>query len=494
MRLIVIGRDPQEASIVINSQYVSNYHAEIILLDNGDMFLVDKSTNGTFLNGMKLIPGKEVAVKRGDNVMFADVPLDWNQVQPIKVPKDVKVIKGIGSHYMNVINVQGPNVSRFHATIRQMADKKWYICDHSKNGTTVNNVRIQKDKFVRIKKGDEIACAGVPIQNPIPNSGISFKWGAMVAAIACLTALIILIPKPWSAEKVARAYTHSVALVITAYHFEVSCPGLNLNKTVLPTEFIYKFDKFSGQEVIVDYRQHGPHIAQGTAFFIGEEGHLATNRHVARPWEYTPATYSDQYSYNLKTIIDYAEAIYRAELMKHYTSKAVIAHISQLEVRGVIDYTFVIPHGSEFDSTNRISCREVIVSQMDEDLAIFKVKNNMIPSNITSVPLDKISSNEMGTAKQIYTIGFPKGLEYQKFTSEPLQAYFSSGQVSTLHSLYDFGVTAMSYHGASGSPVFDKCGNVVGVIHAGREETQGYNYAIKAKYLQSLLNAANITK
>ena len=93
MRLIVIGRNPQEANIVINSQYISNYHAEIIQLDNGDMFLVDKSTNGTFLNGIKLTPGKEVAVKRGDNVMFADVPLDWGLIDEVRVPKDVKQIK-----------------------------------------------------------------------------------------------------------------------------------------------------------------------------------------------------------------------------------------------------------------------------------------------------------------------------------------------------------------------------------------------------------------
>ena len=146
MRLIVVGRDPQQATLVVNSQYISNYHAEIILLDNGDMFLVDKSTNGTFLNGVKLTPGKEVAIKRGDNVMFADVPLDWNQIDPVRVPRDVKAIMGIGSHYMNSINVQGPKVSRFHATIRQMSDNKWYICDHSKNGTTVNNVRLQKDR------------------------------------------------------------------------------------------------------------------------------------------------------------------------------------------------------------------------------------------------------------------------------------------------------------------------------------------------------------
>ena len=492
MKLIVIGRNPQEASIVLNSQYISNYHAEIILLDNGDMFLIDKSTNGTFLNGMRLTPGKEVAIKRGDNILFADVPLDWNLIDPIKVPKDVKVIKGVGSHYMNAINVQGSKVSRFHATIRQMADNKWYICDHSKNGTTVNNVRIQRDRFIRIKKSDEIACAGVPIQNPIPSGGFSFKWVAIVAVVACLTALAMFIPgmMKWSPEKIARTYNPAVAWVVTAYHFEVSCPGIDfddLNNRYLPKQFIISYGK------IVDYREAGPMESQGTAFFIGEDGHIVTNRHVARPWEYDNKS---QYDMDNETypLIEAAEVHYRQMITACYPSAQALTLVSQLKIKGVVDATYIIPHGSEFDKSNFISCREILVSSMNEDLAIFKVKNNVMPSNIASVPLDKISAKEMTTAKTIFTIGFPLGLDLQRYKDTPLQAYFSSGQVSAMRSLYEYGVTAMSYHGASGSPVFDEHGNVIGIIHSGVPHTQGYNSAIKAKYLVNLINQANITK
>lgn len=502
MRLIVIGRDPQQASIVVNSQYISNYHAEIILLDNGDMFLVDKSTNGTFLNGVKLTPGKEVAVKRGDNIMFADVPLDWNQIDPVRVPRDVKAIMGIGSHYMNSINVQGPKVSRFHATIRQMSDNKWYICDHSKNGTTVNNVRIQKDRFVQLKKGDEIACAGVPVQNPIPSGGgFSFKWLILVAAVACVTALALFIPRfmKWPPEKIVNTYNPSVVWVATAYHFHASCPGLDLNKYGYLTDFVLVEDKENGKLRVRNYFSEGSMYSQGTGFFVGEEGHIVTNRHVSRPWEYTPALMSSSSSHkNLKTFIDEAKAEYRNQLLYEAVddeeSFEVLAHISQLEITGVIDATFIIPHGSEFDPSNTINCREVIVSSMEDDLAIFKVRNNILPLNISTIPLDKISSKEMATASTIYTIGFPRGLGYQKFEDTPLQAYFSSGQISTIHSINEYGVTAMSYHGSSGSPVFDEHGDVVGIIHAGYSDTQGFNYAIKSKCLVNLLNQANITK
>lgn len=485
MRLIVIGRNPQEANIVLSSQYVSNYHAEIILLDNGDMFLVDKSTNGTFLNGLRLSPGKEVAIKRGDNIMLADVPLDWNLIDPIKVPKDVKVIKGVGSHYMNSINVQGNNVSRFHATIRQMSDGKWYICDHSKNGTTVNNVRIPKDRYTRIKKGDEIVCAGVPIQNPIPSGGFSMKWGIVAAIatviVACLTTFAVLVPKPYSAEKIASTYSPSVAWIVTFYHFEASCPGLD----GFYTEFMVDEN---GQ--IKDYREEGSMHAQGTAFFIGEEGHVVTNRHVARPWEFTKAKYAHG---SFDNFIEEAEALYRQMILERFPTSTVLANIAQLKIKGVVDATFIIPHGSEFDPQNRINCREVIVSPMEEDLAIFKVRNNILP-NITPIPLDKISTKEVSSGNIIYTVGFPEGIGFQKLENAPLQVYFSSGQVSTTQPMYTFGVTAISTHGASGSPVFDKYGRLVGVINSGYEYTQGYNYAIKAQYLVNLLEQANITK
>ena len=53
MKLVVIGSS-SNSHIVLSSPYVSSYHAEILLLDNGDIILEDKgSRNGTFLNDNK---------------------------------------------------------------------------------------------------------------------------------------------------------------------------------------------------------------------------------------------------------------------------------------------------------------------------------------------------------------------------------------------------------------------------------------------------------
>lgn len=124
MRLISIGSSAQ-AQIVLNSQYVSGYHAELLQLDNGDMMLVDKgSSNGTFVNGNRIAPEKEVTVTRNDTITIADQTLPWSMIPVLQIPdkENIRIIKGIGSHYLNAIHVSGNQVSRFHATVKQTKD------------------------------------------------------------------------------------------------------------------------------------------------------------------------------------------------------------------------------------------------------------------------------------------------------------------------------------------------------------------------------------
>ncbi len=494
MRLIVIGRNPQEANIVLNSQYISNYHAEIIQLDNGDMYLVDKSTNGTFLNGIRLTPGKEVAIKRGDSIFIADTKLDWSLIEDVKVPSNVRQIIGIGSHYMNSINVQGPNVSRFHATVRQMSDGKWYICDHSKNGTTVNGIRIQKDRYVRIKKSDEIACAGVPIQNPIPIPDFPWKWIAAAAAVAICVCAVFLIPWKWTPEKISKTYSPTVAWLRTSYHFEVSCSGLDLDALGVPTKFCLDMSADKIDDLFVTYRGNNPMQSQATGFFIGDKGHVVTNRHVAKPWEALAGNMSN----GKAVILEVAENVYRDMVTNYIRTNypryltQFLVHIPKLEVNGVLDGTIIIPNGSYPDTQNAVNCHEVVCGTVEEDLAIFMVRQNMVGS-IAYVPVEKMNCKELDLGITVYTIGFPFGFSIQKET-DILQANYSSGNISRTNDVHKIGFTAPSHHGASGSPVFNERGQLVGVLNSGNESVQGFNYAIKVKYLYDLMKKANIIK
>lgn len=507
MKIIVIGRNPQEADIVLVSDYVSNYHAEIIQLDNGDLFIVDKSTNGTFVNGNRLTPGKETPVRRGDNVVIADVPLDWSRIQDISVPADVKLMKGIGSHYMNDITIQGPNVSRFHATLRQMKNGKWFICDHSKNGTTVNGTRIPKDRYVPIKKGDEVSCAGVPVQLPI---GSSSPWAIVgwCAIAACLLVglffgvRVLFDNRTLTDEQLCQKYEHSVVLMLCDYHFKVECGTLDITRLPDPDSYNSSTGKYGRQmydEFVIEGNQISSYDGSdgifytATGFFIGKDGYIATNRHVAKPWE------SESISYGTKnvTVQTAAEDYFRAKLNKLYDMgyAAAFQYISQIKVTGVLDNVVILPNGEYADEKNLYNCHEIICGESEEeDLAIFKIRTNSLPDGVKTVPLRKIKAVEPTRGMPVMTIGFPFGLKLQDIKKTQVQANNASGVISRNDQKYSFGFTAVSYHGASGSPVFDSRGRLTGVLNAGMTVSQGFNYAIRSEYLVELIEKAKIKK
>lgn len=75
-----IGRGA-ECTIRIDdvSQRVSRNHATLTVVSSKKMHIVDHSTNGTFVNGIKISPGIEFPVQKGDDISFANVShFDWN--------------------------------------------------------------------------------------------------------------------------------------------------------------------------------------------------------------------------------------------------------------------------------------------------------------------------------------------------------------------------------------------------------------------------------
>ena len=70
MRLLKIGRDAS-CDLVLHSDKVSSLHAEMTVLNNGDILLEDKnSRNGTFLMNKPIKAGTTVSVRRGDAIRF----------------------------------------------------------------------------------------------------------------------------------------------------------------------------------------------------------------------------------------------------------------------------------------------------------------------------------------------------------------------------------------------------------------------------------------
>ncbi len=82
MKTYSIGRE-QGCDIVINdnTDVISRRHADLKVGTFGKMTIVDHSTNGTYVNGIRITRGVPVPVTRNDSISFAHIAkLDWNLI------------------------------------------------------------------------------------------------------------------------------------------------------------------------------------------------------------------------------------------------------------------------------------------------------------------------------------------------------------------------------------------------------------------------------
>ena len=76
MQKYSIGRDTAN-NIVLNENSVSRRHAELILNDNGAIFIKDlASSNGTLVNGKRI---SELQLQKGDMLKFGNISFNWEQ-------------------------------------------------------------------------------------------------------------------------------------------------------------------------------------------------------------------------------------------------------------------------------------------------------------------------------------------------------------------------------------------------------------------------------
>ncbi|MBQ6578175.1 MAG: FHA domain-containing protein [Bacteroidales bacterium] len=102
MKIITIGRS-ENSHIFIDHPLVSRQHALLKIYGNGKMVIVDKSSNGTSVNGSPIKKERETPVSRRDVVTFAGVSqLDWKEV-----PDPLKVFKIIGIALASIVLALG---------------------------------------------------------------------------------------------------------------------------------------------------------------------------------------------------------------------------------------------------------------------------------------------------------------------------------------------------------------------------------------------------
>ncbi len=418
-----------------------------------------------------------------------------------------KGIYGIGSHFNNDYQISGATVSRYHATVKHGKDGKFYIVDHSKNGTTVDGTKIAPNTPYRIKKSSAVVCGGVPVDlSRLPWPADIWKY---VAGIAATIALIItigltnpfdgrwfngLFDRNLTLEEVNDRYNSSVVMLVGLYHYEVTAgklPKETIHKLGLATDFIVA----DGEIINKDRAGDKSCTYTGTGFFVSDDGKIVTNLHIVKPWLFdgTIGDFEDYYRKEFAKLVEQRATILTT---LGYTPEGLSAYISQIKVEGVSDGIMLIPQGKMFSSENAIKCTLLSAGDdINKDVALIQSDKMELPNKkatfINIADSMDITEEALKVGKTMYTIGFPTGLLSQmqdKKLTNGIQALCHTGHISQKSGEYGFKFDAVSAGGASGSPIFSEEGMLIGVLDAGINNVN-INHGIKAEYVKELLDS-----
>ena len=178
---------------------------------------------------------------------------------------------------------------------------------------------------------------------------------------------------------------------------------------------------------IDDYKDIKPKKSSGTGFFLNTEGYLITNYHV----------------------IDNAQTI---------------------TVSGIND-----DYKESFKAT-------VEVADKQNDLAILKINDPSFKA-LDNIPYTfKYTTSSVG--EDCFVLGYPL------ISSMGMDIKLTNGIISSRTgfegNVAEYQMSAPIQPGNSGGPLFDKSGNVIGVVCAKHSEAENVGYAIKASYIKSL--------
>lgn len=508
MKLIKIGSTPT-SDVQLASTYVSSSHAEITLLDTGEIILEDlNSTNGTFVNGKQIKANQEISIRRGDRIRFADTELVWSRIPSLPNNSGYDQIINIGTNYRNEIQINSGTVSRFHATLKVDKKGRAFLVDNgSRNGTKINGIKIQKDTPTQIKKGDNIILGNEDVTDsilhyvPTPSNflGNLLLISGIVAILSAVAYFVYpyILPTSEPSEK-------AVAHVMAEYHYEV---------TLADTPVEFEGLKFR-------YPKDSELIYQGTAFFIDELGHLATNRHITHPWDYRTNEVDDNIkkyvessleimfgSLQISTVEQFnkfsntsiGEAICNY-IVEQYPENERLTQLnlllrriskSALNIKGVHNRIAIGYAGQMYDTFSDYSPCTVIADSKDKekDVAIIRLNTMKTPEDIeVFLDINKVSIAKLVPLKDnLRIMGYPNGLSKAFATTITLQPTTIETKCSKAPGKYTFECQSASAKGASGSPVFiAKTNTLVGVLSKYFTTNEGGTICVQARYLKEL--------
>lgn len=503
MRTIRIGKSSSN-DYVISNPTVSRSHAVITVDADGQHATVKdlNSTNGTFINNNNKRITSDVRVSSTDIIRFgserttlAEILSKANKtVIRNSTPNNLPGIdrRTIGKSPDNQIVLTYDDVSRKHAMLYKDVSGNVVIEDlNSTNGTYVNGIKVTSKI---LQAGDKVTITrnyplnwetifSPSVKKPEQRNGNTKKPLIIAAAVLACAILIggaaFILPNflKWDKEKVYKEYHTAVCWIYVRYGYQVMVDGENFTPILCQALEVKPSDIVSLDD---DKLVPEAKASQGTGFFISNSGMIATNLHISRPW-----LFSDD-SKKLEDVTN--------KILAYLSASNPTFARSKVEVKCNVISMLVIPDGLPIDDANATSCQEIKgYDEVDKDVAILQTTTRKLPADVTNI-IDinnaDPSPESIVEGKTVFTIGFPYGADVALTSSQELKNQVHGGSVTQDRGEYEFGHDAETAGGASGSPIINDRGRLIGVHHAGFTGVtgaQGFNRAIKVKYLLDLL-------
>ncbi|MCU7616676.1 serine protease [Chryseobacterium sp. PBS4-4] len=303
------------------------------------------------------------------------------------------------------------------------------------------------------------------------------------------------------------------------------------------------FAKINGKEFQLTVPEATEETIYGTGFFIDREGSLLTNTHVLQPWSSNDAQ-NEKIQTNISNMrmkiasiltTDISEDGYESFILRNWEN----ASANQEEEEGEYSENdgesennsgeeFVTSSDSQIDSTTAVTdiaasipqkeyisgenievymktidisvalhdsneewlnCNIVKISDdANIDLGILQLLDKKTPESVTNIiNMDNMISDDksLKPGEKAIMIGYPLGVDLAQ-TNSGIKVQLYNGQISKESDGNKIQYSITSTHGASGAPVFNKCGQLIAVNFSGVDEIQGFNFGIVAKQINTI--------
>ena len=355
------------------------------------------------------------------------------------------------------------------------------------------------------------------------------NWNLWFILLTFLVGLVSCNNK--SDEQIEQEITSGVVLIQNRSYYEII---LSNGASI----FFSSFDDEDGIKGIATEEDSVEVVTSyGTGFFISEDGEIATNAHVVsnmvsdkdvnksvssllgtlkeifstlydeadEKYEkavimYNYAYISDDVSYEeFCEIRDYRDAVKeeRDEYAEYYHKMNEI-RASDTEIKYHNEVSIAYNDTYVTNTGDFISC-VVVNTDEEHDLAIIQIKDKKTPEDkhIFNVgdedPLETYNWKEELTKKisedknsKLYMASFNLGPKLS-MTKEGIKSQFNYGNISQ-KTKERIMYSIPTLPGSSGSPVINLQGQLVAINYAGVNGTQNFNYGIRVKYLNNLIN------